>query len=373
MNDSPLVVGIDGRELQGHPTGTGRYLRNLLRRWRESGDSLTVYFSGPAPADPVLDHPAITARTLGEGRSRGPIWQERELAPAASLDGNDVLFCPAYTCPLTTRLPRVTAVHDLSFFSLPQDFAAREGVRRRLQTGLSIGASSAILACSEFSRREIQHRFPAAAEKVHHVPLGPDDDLPAAPSRRAARDALAVEGPYLITVGAVLNRRCLPELLRAVARLRRRHPDLILDVVGDNRTHPRLDLPALAAAAGVRDCVRFSGFVDEAGLAARYAAADGAVFLSEYEGFGLPALEAAARGVPLVVSDRPSLSEIFAAAAVVTPPRNESRVAVALERVLTDPTLRSTLVEAGRRLARRYSWESTAALTRRALVRAART
>ena len=90
--------------------------------------------------------------------------------------------------------------------------------------------------------------------------------------------------------------------------------------------------------------MRFSGFVDEEGLAARYAAADAAVFLSEYEGFGLPALEAAARGVPLVVSDRPSLSEIFAAAAVVIPPRDESAVAAALERVLTEPALRATLV-----------------------------
>jgi len=366
------VVGIDGRELQGRPTGTGRYLRNLLRRWRESGDSLVVYFSGPAPADPVLEHPAITPRALGDGRSRGPVWQERQLAAAASTDGLDVLFCPAYTCPLTARLPRVTAVHDLSFFSLAQDFPAREGFRRRLQTGLSIGASRAILACSEFSRREIRGRFPAAAEKVHHVPLGPDDDLPSAPSREAARDALAVEGPYLITVGAILNRRCLPELLRAVARVSRRHPGLILDVVGDNRTHPVLDLPALAGSLGVGECVRFSGFVDEDGLAARYAAADSAVFLSEYEGFGLPALEAAARGVPLVVSDRPSLSEIFATAAVVTPPRNESRVAVALERVLADPGLRATLVEAGRRLARRYSWDRTAALTRAVLARAAR-
>jgi glycosyltransferase involved in cell wall biosynthesis len=72
------------------------------------------------------------------------------------------------------------------------------------------------------------------------------------------------------------------------------------------------------------------------------------------------------------VSDRPSLSEIFAAAAVVTPPHNESRVAMALEKVLTDTALRATLIEAGRRLARRYSWDRTAALTRAALVRAAR-
>jgi glycosyltransferase involved in cell wall biosynthesis len=373
LDDSPLRVGIDGRELQGRPTGTGRYLRNLLRRWRDSGDPLVVYFSGPAPTDPVLEHPAITSRALGDGRSRGPIWQERQLAAAASADHLDILFCPAYTCPLTLRLPRVTAVHDLSFYSLPQDFSPREGFRRRLMTGLSIASSRAVLACSDFSRREIAGRFPAAADRVRHVPLGPDDDLPTGPSRGAARDMLQLQGPYVITVGAVLNRRCLPELLRAVARLAPRHPNLTLDVVGDNRTHPPLDLSALATSAGVGHLVRFSGFVDEEGLAARYAAADAAVFLSEYEGFGLPALEAASRGVPLVVSDRPALSEIFAPAALVAPPRNESAVATALDRILTEPALRATLIGAGRRLGLQYSWDRTAELTRAALREAART
>ena len=83
MSDSPLVIGIDGRELQGRPTGTGRYLRNLLRRWREGGDALLVYFNGPAPEDPVLDHPAITCREVGDGRARGLAWQERRLPAAA--------------------------------------------------------------------------------------------------------------------------------------------------------------------------------------------------------------------------------------------------------------------------------------------------
>ena len=96
------------------------------------------------------------------------------------------------------------------------------------------------------------------------------------------------------------------------------------------------------------DRVRLSGFVDEEGLADRYAAADAAVFLSEYEGFGLPALEAASRGVPLVVSRAPSLGEIFGRAALVVSPRDESAVAAALDRVLTEPALRATLVAAGR-------------------------
>jgi glycosyltransferase involved in cell wall biosynthesis len=371
LGSSRLVVGIDGRELQGRPTGTGRYLRNLLRRWRDTGDELVVFFNGPAPADPALQHPNVALRGVGDGKARGLAWQERRLPAAAAADPLDVFFSPAYACPLSLRLPRVTAVHDLSFFSHPQDFGVADAWRRRLLTTLSVGVSRGILACSEFTRRELSGRFPAAADRVTHVPLGPDDDLPAPPSRAEARGRLGLTGPFVITVGTVLNRRCAPELLRAVARLARRHPDLVLDIVGENRTHPRLDLPQLVASLGLGGHVRLSGFVDEAGLADRYAAADAAVSLSEYEGFGLPALEAAARGVPLVAGEAPSLGEIFAPAALLVPPRDESAVAAAIARVLVDPALRGRLVAAGRALAGEYSWDRTAALTRGVLLRAA--
>jgi glycosyltransferase involved in cell wall biosynthesis len=372
LDASSLVVGIDGRELQGRPTGTGRYLRNLLRRWRETGDTLVVYFHGEPPPEATLDHPAITPRAVGDGRARGLVWQQLLLPAAARTDRLDVFFSPAYSCPLRLPTPRVTAVHDLSFFSHPQDFTVRDGLRRRLLTGLSVAASQGVLACSDFTRRELVGRFPAAATRVSHIPLGPDDDLPAAPPREEARGRLGVSGPFVLTVGAVLNRRCLPELLRAVARLTPRHRGLVLDVVGENRTHPLLDLPALVSSLGLGGHVRLSGFVDEAALADRYAAADAAVFLSEYEGFGLPALEAASRGVPLVVSRSPSLGEIFADAALLVGPRDESAVARALDRVLTEPGTRKRLVSTGHGLAARYSWETTAKLTRAACLEAAR-
>jgi glycosyltransferase involved in cell wall biosynthesis len=358
---------VDGRELQGSPTGTGRYLRSLLRTWSRAGDDgLIVYFNGPPPRDEVLDHPRIVARGLPRTRP-GLLWQEWRLARAADADGVDVLFCPAYTCPLSSSRPRVTAVHDLSFYDVPEDFSVRDGLRRRLLVAASVRASAAVLACSEFTLRQVQRWFPDARGRVVHVPLAADDDLPPAPPRERARARLDVHGPLVITVGAIFNRRCLPVLLRAVSRLVRRHPGLALEVVGENRTVPPLDLDRAVRAVGLERHVRLSGFVTDAELALRYAAADVAVFLSEYEGFGLPALEAMARGVPVVASSRPSLGEIFGEAALLVEPRDEPAVEAALERALLDPALRGDLIARGRRLAARYSWEDTARRTREAL------
>ena len=371
MDARPLVVGIDARELAGRPTGTGRYLRNLVRHWRDTGDRLFCYFNGPPALDPVLDHPAVRKRPLGDGCARGITWQERLVPKAVREDGLDVFFSPAYSCPLSLRIPRVTAVHDLSFYAYPQDFTLTDALRRRLLVGPSLRASRLVPVCSDFTRRELGRLFPDLLDRARHIALGPDDDLPASPPRHEARARLTVTGPYVITVGAVLNRRCAPELLRAAARLATRHPGLVVDVVGENRTHPRLDLGAMADSLGLGAHVRLSGFVEDQSLAACYAAADAAVFLSEYEGFGLPALEAAARGVPLVVSRAPSLGEVFGDAALLVDTRDETAVAAALDRVLTDEALRARLVEAGRALAARHSWAETARRTRDALREAA--
>jgi glycosyltransferase involved in cell wall biosynthesis len=366
-------VGIDARELQGLTTGIGRYLRSLLRSWTSgTPDRFFAYFNGAAPDDPVLRHPAVVSRPLGAGGASGLRWQESLLPPAARQDRLDVFFAPAYVCPLRLPIPRVTTVHDLSFFALPRDFSLRDGLRRRLLVAASIRASRSVLVVSDFTRREILARFPEAEAKIVRVPLAADDDLPSPPSRDDARARLAVSGPLVLAVGAIFNRRCLPDLLRAAARLVRRWPDLVVDVVGEDRTHPALDLPALVAGLGLEGHVRLPCFVSEAGLVERYAAADVAVQLSEYEGFGLPVLEAMARGLPVVTSTEPALGELFGEAALLVDPHDVPAVAAAVDRILADPGLRAELVAKGRALASRYSWAETARRSAEVLAAAAR-
>jgi glycosyltransferase involved in cell wall biosynthesis len=369
-----LRIGVDARELQGRPTGTGRYLRNLLRHWSlaDGPDEIVAYVSGAPPDEAVLAAPRVRARAIGHGRERGLVWQERLLPAAASADALDIFFAPAYACPLRLRAPRVTTVHDLSFFSHPQDFPYLEGLRRRLTVGASVRASAALIAVSPFTHREIAARFPEAASRTVTVLEGPDDDLPPPPSREAARARLGVTGPLLLSVGSVFNRRCLPEMLHALAVLAQAFPDVRLHVVGDNRTHPRLDLQRLAQERGIASHVRFLGFVEEAGLADHYAAADVALALSEYEGFGLPALEALARGVPLVLADRPALGELFAEGSLLVSPRDAGGIASAAARLLRSEALRRELAARGRRLASRFSWREAARRTLEVLHRAAR-
>ena len=135
-------------------------------------------------------------------------------------------------------------------------------------------------------------------------------------------------------------------------------------MVGENRTHPPLDLDRAVDDAGMAGRVRLDGFVDDAALAVRYAAADVAVFLSDYEGFGLPALEAMARGVPVVVSRAPAMGEIFGGGRAAGGRRGTSgRSRTPIDAILRDAALRDELVRRGHALAARYSWTDTAART----------
>jgi glycosyltransferase involved in cell wall biosynthesis len=293
------------------------------------------------------------------------------LPPAALADQVQVFFAPAYTCPLSLDRPRVTTVHDVSFFAVPEDFSVREGVRRRMLVGAALRASRTVLAVSDFTRREILRFFPEIGPHVLAIPESADDNLPPAAPRDAARARLGVTGPMLLSVGAVFNRRRLPTLLRAAARLSRRWPGLVLDVVGENRTQPRLDIPGMVADLSLQAHVRLAGYVDDAGLAERYAAADVMVSLSEYEGFGLPTLEAMTRGVPVVAADRPALSELFGEAALLVDPTDDAGTADAVGRILAEPALAADLVRRGREVAGRYSWAETARRTWEALEDAA--
>ena len=139
--------------------------------------------NGPAPWTPCCATSACGCARWATAAGRGLVWQQRDLPSAARADRLDVFFSPAYSCPLALAVPRVTAVHDLSFFSYPSDFAVAEALRRRVTVAASVRASAAVLACSDFSAREIAARFPDAASRVAPRAPGPRR-RPAPGSRR---------------------------------------------------------------------------------------------------------------------------------------------------------------------------------------------
>ena len=356
-----MRIGVDARELCGKPTGVGRYLSGLLREWsrNEAAATHTFILYANAPLSTAMSK----ARLRVVPGSAGTVWEQISLPPATRHDELDVFFAPAYTSPLSLNIPIVLTVHDISFVAHPEWFHWKEGLRRRTLTRWSSRRANLVLTDSDVSRREIVSYFGLAPELVKCIYPGV---IPLPSHAAGSRE------PVVLFVGSVLNRRHLPDLIRAFRPIARAHAAARLEIVGDNRTFPHEDLPAVAATEGITTQVSIRPYVSDTELADLYARARAFAFLSEYEGFGLPPLEALSSGVPSVMLDTDIAREVCGDAAIYVPNGDRAAVTAALTRLLFDDETRRRVLEAGPAVLGRYSWPRAAAATLEALVAVSR-
>jgi len=374
-----MRIGIDARELTGRPTGVGRYLANILAAWGDMPDATAHTYLLYHPQEDQLDLPlpdsgalAIARRPVGGGRRSW--WEQVRLPIALRRDRPEVLFAPAYSAPLMAGVPVVLTIHDLSFVAHPEWFGWRERTRRRWLTALSARAAGCVLTVSQFSKSEIVRLLAVPPDLVRVIPQAavpsriPGGGPPAAPGGITTRR----REPFVLYVGSIFNRRRLRDLIRAFAIVARTRPELTLEIVGDDRSHPHEDLPAIAAAAGVGDRVNIRAYVPDETLYDLYSRAAVFAFLSQYEGFGLTPLEALAHGVPPIVLDTDVAREVYGDAASYVPMGDLDRTADALSRLLFDEAARRAILDKAPAVLGRYSWQKTARATLAALEETAR-
>ena len=340
-----MRIAVDARELHGTPTGVGRYLAEILGAWRRLPEAAAHQIILCAP----------------DGDAGGTAWEQLTLPRLIRRTGADVFFAPAYTGPLRPPVPMVLTIHDVSFAAHPEWFSPREGFRRRLVTRLAAQRAAHVVTVSQFSKDEIVRHLRIPAAKVEVIYSG---------LRRLASDAGTAErrSETILFVGSVFNRRHVPALMDGFARLAARRPGVTLQIVGDNRTTPRIDLAAVAGATGVANRIHLRSYVGDDELARLYQEAGAFAFLSDYEGFGFTPLEALAAGVPPVVLDTPVAREIYDHAAIFVARPEAALVEAALERALFETAERRRVMEAAPAVLARYSWDESARRTLAALV-----
>lgn len=358
-----MRIAVDARELCGRPTGVGRYLAEIARAWRDLPEAAghEIVWCGDRPFEhPLLNQPGWhTAVRPGHG----PYWEQVAFPGLAKVAMADVLFSPAYSGPVLGSTPLVVAIHDVSFAAHPEWFRWREGLRRRILTRASARRAASVLTLTEFSRGEIHRHLGVPLDRITIAPPGPSG-LAVTPAAEAPQHTV-------LMAGSVFNRRHVPELMAGFGALVARRPKAALAIVGENRTWPTQDLEAARRASGAAERIALHSYVSDDTLARLYGAARAFAYLSSYEGFGIPPLDALAHGVPPVLLETPVAREVFGDAAEYVARPDPALVADALERVLYDDTRREAILRAAPAVVARYSWTACARTVLTALERAA--
>jgi glycosyltransferase involved in cell wall biosynthesis len=323
-------------------------------------------FAGREAIEPLAGEawPAnVTLRSLRVHALSKPARIAAELAllpVAAGRARVDVLHSLGTTAPLVSPCPTVVTVHDLIYEHFPQTFpaAARWGLRTLV--GPAARRATRVLAISQATRTDVVGLLRVPSDRVDVVYNGFGMRSHPHPTPEAElRARLGLAGPVVLCVSAALEHKNLLRLIEAFARLPTSQGKATLCIVGHaGREHD--SLAAGAADNSVGERVVLTGWLSDADLEGLYALARCAVYPSLHEGFGLPVLEAMARGLPLASSNATSLPEVAGDAAELFEPRDTGAIAAAMRRLLEDDDHAATLVRKGYDRVEQFTWERCA-------------
>jgi glycosyltransferase involved in cell wall biosynthesis len=346
--------------------GLGRYAESLARALRELlGDQLHYFYNCEQGIELLPGMDRVPARTVALGYKpwRMLVWLGQlagvgydRLVPYARLfHATEHLLLPL------RGVPTVLTVHDLIFRRYPQHHKPLNRWYLNLTMPLFCRRADHIIAVSEQTKRDIMTAYGVAAQKITviHEAAGAHF-CPQSPAAVAAvRERYGLPMRYLLFVGTIEPRKNLGRVLQAFERLQ---DEGLADalVIAGKRGWLYDEFFARLEASPAKRAVLFPGFIPDEDLPAVYAGAAALVFPSEFEGFGLPVLEAMGSGAPVVTSGTSSLPEVAGDAALLVDPYDVEAITAGLRRVLAEPGLAEELIQRGLVQAARFSWERAA-------------
>jgi glycosyltransferase involved in cell wall biosynthesis len=279
------------------------------------------------------------------------LWSQVRLPLALAAERPDLLFVPGHVIPFAWPGSVLTVVHDLAFERHPDAYDLADRAYLQLSTRWAVTRCRLLVAVSESTRDDLVDLYRVRRDRIRVVPLGINRPS-VTPSPVSRLHDLGINEPFVLQVGRVERRKNQAAALAAVEKLE----GVTLVVAGPERDS------ALSAELQSSTRCRVLGLVDQPTLELLYKQAAAVVVPSLYEGFGLPVLEAMARGKVVVAAMASSLPEVGGDAVLYFhPSAAPDEVAGILDVALKDQPLRTRLARLARARAARFTWDRTAA------------
>ena len=353
-------------------TGMPRVILEQATRLQTSPDCEITFCATEDPADAyrfIRSHDTLK-------QARVAPWSGDEattLDPAVLRDAH-VFHTPHSAVPdAVRRHPNVSViqtVYDMIPFLLPETMTAEyrdyyADILRRIR------AEDRVITISQSAKADFCNHTGFAEDRVHVIPLAANGDIfrpchdPARMATVRAKHGIP-EGPYLLSVCTFEPRKNLRHLVGSFVELLRAHPelsDLTLVLTGGQGWMFEPFLAELAGTSLPGGRIVTTGYVPDADLGPLYSGASAFLYLSRYEGFGLPPLEAMQCGAPVIVSNTSSLPEVVGDAGILLSPDDQDGLCQAILNLHTHPGQRTQLAEKSLQQARQFSWTKNVSQT----------
>lgn len=276
----------------------------------------------------------------------------------------DLYFSPtSFITPLlvskSTKV--VTTVHDLVVFKEVGNHNLKAKIIETLLFNLITKRSSLLLPVSQNTEKDLVKKFPNSKGKTIVVNCSASVNFKVLKPHEIenCKKESNLPGKYFLAVGTISPRKNYLKLIKAFSKLSKTNPKLNLIIVGSKGWSYK-DVFALVSKKNLHDKVHFLNHISEESLICLYNCAEGLVFPSLYEGFGIPPLEAMKCSCPVICSNNSSLPEVVGDAALQIDPNSESEIEEAMKKILTNHSLRSKLIKAGHEREKNFSWSKSA-------------
>lgn len=287
------------------------------------------------------------------------IWLEWTLPFYFKKDKIDLFYSPDGFLSLNTKVPQITVFHDLAFEHFSEGISRIAAWYYKRYMPRFANKAHHILTVSEFTKQDLIQTYQINPDKISVTCNGVSDSFKPLPQteQELVRKKYTQGKPFILYVGSIHPRKNLARLLKAFEKLKKEKSHEVQLLICGRKAWNFEDIFQFFESMEFKNHVHFTGRIDDHELTRIYASAEVLCYVSLFEGFGIPILEAFACDTPVITSNVSAMPEIAGNAALLVNPYDVSEIQNAIIQILENPELRLKLIQNAKKRLAIYSWE----------------